>query len=187
MFAAEISTAALWVATLNAPHGEKGDDNIQPEDEKKGADGIQRRWLEHRIRARIVSTLTVLEDIIYILLAALFFVAAVYIMVDAAVSAQWRSVPSLIGTTLDRFLLVLMLAELLHTLLIFLRTHRFRHQPFLVVGIIAAIRRILVITAQEAAHRPIGHIEPYLWDLGMTTLVVLALTVALRLSPEKGF
>jgi uncharacterized membrane protein (DUF373 family) len=96
----------------------------------------------------------VLEDVIYMLLAGLFFVAAVYIMVDAMVSARWNSVPSLIGTTLDRFLLVLMLAELLHTLLIFLRTHRFRHQPFLVVGIIAAIRRILVITAQEALHRP---------------------------------
>ena len=145
-------------------------------------------WLQHGLRGRIVGTLSVLEDIIYILLAALFFVSAVYIMIDAVISAHWNSVSSLIGTTLDRFLLVLMLAELLHTLLIFLRTHRFRHQPFLVVGIIAAIRRILVITAQEAANRPVHHLTPYLWDLGLTTAVVLALTLALRISPEqRGF
>lgn len=152
------------------------------------AERLHNNWLDHAVRSRIVGTLTVLEDIIYILLAALFFVASVYIMVDAVVSAHWRSVPSLIGTTLDRFLLVLMLAELLHTLLIFLRTHRFRHQPFLVVGIIAAIRRILVITAQEAANHSAVHLQGYIWDLGITTLVVLALTAALRISPqERGF
>lgn len=144
-------------------------------------------WLRHKLRGRIVGTLTVLEDLIYIMLAALFFVAAVYIMIDAVISADWHSVTSLIGTTLDRFLLVLMLAELLHTLLIFLRTHRFRHQPFLIVGIIAAIRRILVITAEEAANHAM-HVGPYLWDLGMTTGVVLALTLALRWSPgDRGF
>lgn len=149
---------------------------------------IHRDWVEHRLRQRLVGTLTVLEDVIYILLSILFFFVALYIMVDAMIAADWHSLESLIGATLDRFLLVLMLAELMHTLLIFLRTHRFRHQPFLIVGIIAAIRRILVITAQEAAqYRPI-HMAPYLWDLGLTTMVVLALTVALRLSPEeRGF
>jgi uncharacterized membrane protein (DUF373 family) len=145
------------------------------------------RWVQHRVRQRVVGILSVLEDIIYILLAVLFFLASLYIMADAVISANWHSVTSLVGTTLDRFLLVLMLAELLHTLLIFLRTHRFRHQPFLVVGIIAAIRRILVITAQQVTD--FGHpLGPYLWDLGLTAGVVLALTVALRLSPpERGF
>ncbi len=144
--------------------------------------------MEHHFRQRLVGILAVLEDVIYISLSVLFFLASVYIMVDAVVSADWHSVPSLIGTTLDRFLLVLMLAELLHTLLIFVRTHQFHHQPFLVVGIIAAIRRILVITAEETAHYQGAHIAPYLWDLGVTTMVVLLLTAALRMSsPKKGF
>ncbi|MDA8206449.1 MAG: phosphate-starvation-inducible PsiE family protein [Thermaerobacter sp.] len=160
----------------------------RPDDRSPISEHINATWLQHRVRGRIVGTLTILEDIIYIALAALFFLAALYIMIDAVISAHWRSVTSLIGTTLDRFLLVLMLAELLHTLLIFLRTHRFRHQPFLVVGIIAAIRRILVVTAEEAANRPVAHIGQYLWDLGLTTAVVVALTLALRWSPqERGF
>ncbi len=162
---------------------------VRPEDQSSShPERMHRIWVQHAVRGRVVGALTVLEDIIYIVLASLFFVVAVYIMTDAVVTADWHSISSLIGTTLDRFLLVLMLAELLHTLLIFLRTHKFRHQPFLVVGIIAAIRRILVITAQEAANHPVAHLMPYLWDLGLTTLVVVALTVALRISPkERGF
>lgn len=147
---------------------------------------VRSRWMEHGVRQRLIATLAILEDMIYILLSLLFFLAAMYIMVDAVTSANWHSVPSLIGTTLDRFLLVLMLAELLHTLLIFVRTHQFRHQPFLVVGMIAGIRRILVITAEQTVQK--GHIGPYLWDLGVTTMVVLVLALALRIGPnQRGF
>ena len=151
-------------------------------------DRMRSAWMQHKIRQRLVGFLVICEDLIYVLLSVFFFVAALYIMVDAIISAKWNSVQSLIGTTLDRFLLILMLAELLHTLLLFLRTHQFRHQPFLVVGIIAAIRRILVITAEEVANRAPSHISGYLEDLAVTTGVVFILTVALRLSPKgDGF
>jgi uncharacterized membrane protein (DUF373 family) len=46
---------------------------------------------------------------------------------------------------LDRVLLVLILVEIVHTVVLSLRAHRLVAQPFIVVGLIAVIRRILVV------------------------------------------
>src|SRR6476620_10950579 len=46
---------------------------------------------------------------------------------------------------LDELLIVLMLTEILHTVRISIRSHVLVTEPFLVVGLIASIRRILVI------------------------------------------
>jgi uncharacterized membrane protein (DUF373 family) len=52
---------------------------------------------------------------------------------------------------LDQLLLVLMLVEILHTVRTSIRSHiLFTAEPFLVVGLIASIRRILVITLEAA-------------------------------------
>jgi hypothetical protein len=51
---------------------------------------------------------------------------------------------------LDELLVVLMMVEILHTVRISIRSHILVTEPFLVVGLIASIRRILVITLQAA-------------------------------------
>jgi uncharacterized membrane protein (DUF373 family) len=51
---------------------------------------------------------------------------------------------------LDQLLLVLMLIELLHTVRISVRSEALIMEPFLVIGLIASIRRVLVITMQAA-------------------------------------
>lgn len=146
-------------------------------------DRMRKRWMEHEVRQRIVGFLVIFEDSIYVLLSLIFFVTALYIMGATIWTFDFRSMNNLIDNTLDRFLVVLMLAELLHTLLLFVKTHNFRHQPFLIVGIIAAIRRILVITAKETTNVAHPHMSGYILDLSVTTAVVVALTVALRISP----
>jgi uncharacterized membrane protein (DUF373 family) len=61
----------------------------------------------------------------------------------------WTS-PDTILQTIDRMLLVLMLVEILHTVRISIRSHVLVTEPFLIVGLIATIRRILVITLETA-------------------------------------
>jgi uncharacterized membrane protein (DUF373 family) len=46
---------------------------------------------------------------------------------------------------LDQVLLVLILVEIVHTVVLSLRSHRLAAQPFIVVGLVAVIRRILVL------------------------------------------
>src|SRR5258708_5460340 len=55
---------------------------------------------------------------------------------------------SAIFELIDRLLLVLMLVELLHTVRISIRSHTLVIEPFLIVGLIAIIRRTLVLTLQ---------------------------------------
>ena len=47
---------------------------------------------------------------------------------------------------LDQLLFVLVLVEILHTVRISIRAHEILIEPFLIVGLIASIRRVLVIT-----------------------------------------
>jgi uncharacterized membrane protein (DUF373 family) len=51
---------------------------------------------------------------------------------------------------LNELLIVLMLVEILHTVRISIRSHVLVTEPFLVVGLIASIRRVLVISLEMA-------------------------------------
>jgi uncharacterized membrane protein (DUF373 family) len=51
---------------------------------------------------------------------------------------------------IDRMLLVLMIVEILHTVGVSFRSHSLTAEPFLVVGLIASIRRMLVITLESS-------------------------------------
>jgi len=53
---------------------------------------------------------------------------------------------------LDQLLIVLMVVEILHTVRISIRSHIFlAMEPFLVVGLIASIRRVLIISLQTTS------------------------------------
>ena len=60
------------------------------------------------------------------------------------------SILAVLLRVLDQLLVVLMLVEILHTVRISIRSHILVTEPFLVVGLIASIRRILVITLEAA-------------------------------------
>ena len=88
---------------------------------------------------------------------------------------------------LDVALLVLMLIELAYTVMLSLRGSVLQPEPFLIVGLIAVIRRMLVITVGE--HAPNGSSIPgSANELAVLTLVVLALVASiyvLRLRPQR--
>src|SRR6202140_1547767 len=96
------------------------------------------------------------EVSIYIVLAVLLSVTALVTMAGAG-QMLWQSVihwtvSSDILRVLDQLLLVLMLVEILHTVRITVRSHIvLAAEPFLLVGLIASIRRILVISLEMSA------------------------------------
>ena len=49
----------------------------------------------------------------------------------------------------DQVLLVLILVEIVHTVVLSLRAHRLAAQPFIIVGLVAVIRRILFVLSSE--------------------------------------
>jgi hypothetical protein len=127
------------------------------------------------------------EDVIYLAIAALLILAAGTLLVVAA----WDFLRGLGAGEMGRrallmlgsLLLVLMLVELLYTVRVSLHAHGLLPEPFLIVGLIAAMRRVLVITAE--AH-PMAEIDTPRFDramleLGLLTLLTLVLVVSIIL------
>jgi hypothetical protein len=103
------------------------------------------------------------------------------------VSSNVLTIP-LTAHFLDLILLILMLAEIIYTVTLSLRGAMLSPQPFLIVGLIAVIRRILVITVQEVQidrSRSVWVTQTTL-DLAVLTLVVIAFVFAIWLLQRRN-
>jgi hypothetical protein len=93
------------------------------------------------------------ELVIYHIVAVLLSVSAAAAMAYAAVTlwkglTHWNIAVETLHV-LDQLLVVLMLVEILHTIRISIRSNiLFAAEPFLVVGLIASIRRVLIISLE---------------------------------------
>ena len=131
----------------------------------------------------------------YVLLAVLLSITALVTIAGAA-QMLWQTivhwtVANEILRVLDQLLLVLMLVEILHTVRITVRSHiiLLAAEPFLVVGLIASIRRILVISLEmstlskgdswAASGESIFHAS--MLELGLLILLVLVLVFSITL------
>ena len=94
------------------------------------------------------------EIVAYILLGLLLAVAAVVGMGGTAMlllhSFQANADADSLVIAIDRLLFVLMMIEILHTVRVSFRSGTLVAEPFLVVGLIASIRRVLVITLESS-------------------------------------
>ena len=98
-----------------------------------------RRWIWVLEHAQDVVAIAV--GVVLIVLAAVVLVSAIVDFLDGADGPISAAAPLL----LDRVLLVLILVEIVYTVVLSLRAHRLVAQPFIVVGLIAVIREILVV------------------------------------------
>lgn len=139
------------------------------------------------LREKISSVFTRVEDVTYVGLGVLLAVSALFLLLAAA----WTLIEGLSFSGLakdltvevvDQILLVLLIIEILSTVQVSFREHVLTPEPFLVVGLIAAIRRILIITAEfsnpsevlEAAFRNA------MFELGLLTVLIFSLVFSLH-------
>ena len=96
--------------------------------------------------------LSFVEDAVYVGLGILLTIAALTLLLTAFKlafqSARAGQLSGQVVNLLDQILLTLLVIELLYTVQVSFREHGLLAEPFLVVALIAAIRRILVLTAQ---------------------------------------
>lgn len=84
---------------------------------------------------------------------------------------------------LDQILLILLLVGLLYTVKVSLRDHALAPEPFLIVGIISVIRRVLILTAKFGDwHAKMASESQHLViELAVCTVLILILAVSLML------
>lgn len=139
----------------------------------------------HPFRQAVVQTLSSIEDLVYVGLGLLLTIAALTLLVIAlksVVLALWnRALGGQIVGLLDQILLILLVIELLYTVQVSFRERGLIAEPFLVVALIAVIRRVLVLTAEvpklsEAGEAVFRHA---MLELGVLTVMVLVLVGSL--------
>lgn len=120
------------------------------------------------------------EHAVYAALGLLLAMTAILALIDAT-GLLIGAVRDLGGSAklleiVDRLLFLLMLVEILHTVRVSMRSGRLTCEPFLIVGLIASIRRVLVITLQssEVMHGPLSPERETLFRASMVELGVLA-------------
>src|SRR5206468_12973261 len=122
------------------------------------------------------SGLRVLVGVVLVVLALLLLWTSGASMLEAVQQDQiaHRGIE-----VLNSVLLVMMTMEIVYTVAISLESHTLSAEPFLIIGTIAAIRRMLVITATstETEHNPPAFHETLI-ELGLLAATVVALAVA---------
>jgi uncharacterized membrane protein (DUF373 family) len=138
-------------------------------------------------REWILRQFTRVEDVVYIGLGVLLAASAGVLLIAGAIqfgrSLLAGTFPATAVELLDRILLILMIVELLYTVQVSFREHALVPEPFLIVGLIAATRRILILTAEVATIFEKGEavFRNAMIELGLLTLLIVAMVVSLVL------
>ncbi len=178
-----MTTSELPLATLRVP------DPTAPA-------GLAEPLVDDRTRRIITRVFRLVEDVIFVGLGVLLAGCALYLLAIAGVSFvlalltqafDGRAVVELI----EQLLLILLVVEILYTVQVSFREHTLAPEPFLLIGLIAGVRRVLVITAELAEKRnQVEEIFRFLMiELGVLTVLIVALVASvlmLRLRPSPG-
>jgi phosphate starvation-inducible membrane PsiE len=126
---------------------------------------------------RAESGVLILIGLVLVALAVLLLGSSVMSLVHAVTEAKIREEAIEI---LDSVLLVMMTMEIVYTVAISLESHTLVAEPFLIIGAIAAIRRMLVITATSTKdeHSAPEVFRNTLIELGLLSVIVVAMALS---------
>ena len=113
---------------------------------------------------------------VLVILALLLLISGVISMIQDVGNGTMRDQAVNI---LDTVLLVMMTMEIVYTVTLSLQSHKLVAEPFLVIGIIAAIRRTLVITATSTNTEANPAFQSTLLELGLLAFIVGVMAAAI--------
>ena len=126
------------------------------------------------------------EHAVYAVLGILLAATAILALIDAS-GLLVGAIRELGGSAklleiVDRLLFLLMLVEILHTVRVSMRSGKLTCEPFLIVGLIASIRRVLVITLQSSEITHSKDWSPEKQALFQASMIELGVLAALILT-----
>jgi uncharacterized membrane protein (DUF373 family) len=144
---------------------------------------------DERVQARdsalVERTFGAAEGGIYVVVAALLVVAAAFTavgtVIDVIKGSDSRSITDTGIFILSRVLLMFIIAELLYTLRLVNFGARILVEPFLFIGLIAVVRRVLVITAEVEGNPGRREIVNFLIQIGALAALALVLSLSIHL------
>jgi uncharacterized membrane protein (DUF373 family) len=143
-------------------------------------------------RSWVARVFTAVEDVVYVGLGLLLAGCSLALLVSGLIifgqNLMAGSLTTNIVSLLDRVLLILLVVELLYTVQVSFREHALMPEPFLLVGLIAGIRRVLLLTA-ELAHvheQSEAVFRHFIVELLTLTVLIVALVISLVLLRKRS-
>ena len=143
-------------------------------------------------RAWVARVFTWVEDVVYVGLGLLLAGCSLALLVSGLINfGQNLMAGSLtinIVALLDRVLLILLVVELLYTVQVSFREHALMPEPFLLIGLIAGIRRVLLLTAELAHVHEESEVvfRHFIVELLVLTVLIVALVISLVLLRKRS-
>ena len=136
----------------------------------------------------VLAALGTIEDLIYL--------AVAFVLIGIAVAILYRTISDVVAgsdpfaqritSAVNGVLFVVIVLEIFRTVLAHLQGGGFQLRPFIVIGIISAVRHILLIGANSLASEKGTDFDHTQIELGVNAAVALALVVALVLIHSTG-
>lgn len=148
--------------------------------------------VDDRTRRAVTRVFRLFEDVIFVGLGLLLAGCALYLLIAASgrflhhLSELSLTVTNVVEL-IEKLLLILLVVEILYTVQVSFREHTLAPEPFLLIGLIAAVRRVLVITAELAEQRTISEdvFRHLMIELGVLTMLILALVSSVMMLRRK--
>ncbi len=135
--------------------------------------------LDSEIAEKFRKWIVKFDVIFHVIAAILLLIASGYILFHAALNVLDPSRASIVQLVND-VLLALIVLEILWTVNRFLKKKKFLLGPFLAIGVIAGVRRILLIEAQTSLAEHVDTTK--LYEIGVSAIVVLVMMIAYYIS-----
>jgi uncharacterized membrane protein (DUF373 family) len=123
------------------------------------------------------------ENVIYAIIIIFLFLSAGLLVYDEILTfLHFSGEPNSITVIIEiiaKTLLLLMIIEILYTVRISYKEHTLRAEPFLIVGLIASIRRILIISVETAYMQE--YFTNFMIEIGVLIVLSFAFVVAVVL------
>jgi uncharacterized membrane protein (DUF373 family) len=140
---------------------------------KGGQTDAEANWIG-RVSSRAFLRIEVSAYLILgLLLAIVALIGTIGATFTLAKAAQDFGASLSLVVTIDRILLVLMVIEILHTVRVSFNEGALVCEPFLIVGLIASIRRVLVITLESSQAKEPGQWTPEAQGLFNSSMIEL--------------
>jgi rubredoxin/uncharacterized membrane protein (DUF373 family) len=135
---------------------------------------------EHILTHNILVSFYKFEDLVYYVIAVVLFISGVSIIGVAVMHfLKGFNIINILNTVND-VLLVIIVMEILSTVLIYLTERRISLTPFILIGLISSIRRILMVSALMSANEAMTDLQWHhsILDLLVSAAIVLVLIIS---------
>ncbi len=131
----------------------------------------------------IDKVINIVENSILVIIVLFLIISAILLIIDKIYSILTFSTtqPSvkIIIEIISKTLLLLMIIEILITVKISINEHILSCQPFIIIGLIAAVRRILIISVEIAYLHEMFYY--YIIEMGVLIALILIFVISLSI------